>query len=406
MAVTNTPTTLASRLKQRFNKEVTTIIPAVSDLQRRLKFKKDMELGSSAEFDVTLAPEQGFSSGTGSVTLNGAVAQVAARATVGAFSLILQSRVSYDLITRSSTNEKAFAKFADGKFLNMVEAFRNREEWIALNGRRSVGTVVSNTAGVIVITPATWCPAMAASMIGATLTAFTALVAGTQHNADVVVSAVNLVNRSYTVTGTNAAIVANDFLFLKGHHDDGRFGLMDIAYNTGTIFGISAATNPLWAANTFDVGTSAITIGKILSGAALAAQKGCVGEKLVCYVPVQSFQGLVADESSLIRYAAGKSKAESGFEVITVLGATGMIEIVPHIYMKDGEAVLFCPDYTYIIGSAEADTRIAKDGDIMFDLESTSDKEMRMFSDTCGVFSERPGYVVLFTRSDALALHV
>lgn len=401
----NTPTTLASRLKQRYNKEVSDIVPQCADLQRRLEFRQDLESGASTEFDIQLSHEAGFSVGTGAVSLGGAITQTAARASVTGTSLILQTQVSYDVISRANKSEKGFARFGDGKFLNMVSAFRNREEWLAINGRQGCGIITSNTAGALLLTEGSFCPAFWAGQIGAIFEAWTSVTGGSQHNGDLTVSAVNVATRTVTVTGTSAAVVAADILIPKGQHIAGRIGLMDVAYNTGSLYGISAATYPLWAANQYDVGTSALTLGKILVASGYSANKGCSGENLVCYVPPLAFQGLVADESSLIRYGAGKKKAESGFESIQVMGAAGMIEIIPHLYMKQGEAVLWAPNYSYILGSIEATSQLAKDGDILFDLESVAAKEMRMFSDTCGFFTERPGYVTYLTRSDALALH-
>lgn len=403
----NTPTTLASRLKQRFNKEVSEIVPVTADLQRRVEFRKDLEPGASAEFDVQLTHESGFSVGTGSVTLNGAVAQTTARATVSGFSHILQTQVAYDLITRANSSEKAFAKFADGKFLNMVNAMRNREELLALVGRRSVGQLLSeDNSGVCVITKATWIPAFWSAQVGAKFVAFDSLTGSTQHAANLTCTAVDVSTRTVTFTsdGTIADLAANDYIFPKGQHNDGRIGLLDIAHNTGTLYGISATTYPLWAANAYDVGTSALTVGKILEAAALAANKGAAMEKMVCYVPVKCYQGLVADESALIRRDPNAKVMKTGAQGIVISSSTGEIEIVPHLLMPEGEFVIYPPDYTYIIGSAEASSSVAKDGDILFDLEGFSAKELRMFSDNT-VFCERPGYIVYGTRSDSLALH-
>lgn len=403
----NTPTTLASRLKQRFNKDVSQLVPESSDMQRRLDFRKDIEPGASAEFDVQLSHEAGFSIGTGDVTLNGAVDQVSARASVSGYSHILQSKVSYDLIKRANSDEKAFAKFADGKFLNMTVAMRNREELLALNGRRGVGKILSeNNSGVCVITKASWIPAFWASAVGAKFVAFDSLTGSTQHAGNLTCTAVDVPNRTVTFTsdGTIADLAANDFLFVKGQHDAGRYGLLDIAYNTGSLYGISATTYPLWASNSYDLGTSPITVGKILEAAGLAANKGCSMEKLVCYVPPKAMQTLVADESALIRRDPNAKVMKSGAQGIEIQSSIGTIEIVPHLLCPEGVSVIYPPDYTYFIGSCEATSQLAKDGDILFDLESSSSKEMRMFSDHT-VFCEKPGYIVVMTRSDSLALH-
>lgn len=403
----STPTTLASRLKQRFNKEVSQLVPESSHFQKAVEFRKDLEPGASAEFDVQLSHESGFSIGTGDVTLNGAVDQVSARATVSGYSHILQAKVSYDLIKRASSDEKAFAKFADGKFLNMVTAMRNREELLCINGRRGVGKIsTEDNSGVCVITKASWIPAFWASAVGAKFVAFDSLTGSTQHAANLTCTAVDIATRTVTFTssGTIADLAANDILFVKGQHNDGRYGLLDIAYNTGSLYGISATTYPLWSSNSYDVGTSALTVGKIMEASALAANKGASMEKLVCYVPPKAMQTLTADESALIRRDPNAKVMKSGAQGIEINTSTGTIEIVPHLLIPEGVFVIYPPEYTYIIGSCEATSQIAKDGDILFDLESSSSKEMRMFSDNT-VFCERPGYIVVGTRSDSLALH-
>ena len=399
----NTTSTLVNRLKKRYNKETSQLVPVPADLQRRLPFRADIGGGEQTEFDVQLSLELGFTQGEGA--LNGAIAQTNAKAIVSAYNLTLQSQVSYSLIARAQKEEQAFNRFGDSKFIPMVDSFRMREEFLALQGRRGLGVVSANNSGVLTITAASWNATLMCSIKGAILEAWTAVDGSTQHNADLTVSAVDVANRTITVTGTSSAVVENDILFFKGDHNTGRIGLMHIAKNTGTLYNIDAAANALWKANTYDAGTSALTLGKILAAAGKSAVKGCVGKQLVCYVPVQTFQTLVSDEAALVQYKAGVSTAERGFDTIKFLGANGQIEVVPHLYMRDGEAVLWPEEFTYIIGSIEATTQLAKDGDMIFDLEGYNYKEMRMFSDSCGVFCERPGWITLITRSDSNALH-
>jgi hypothetical protein len=85
-------------------------------------------------------------------------------------------------------------------------------------------------------------------------------------------------------------------------------------------------------------------------------------------------------------------------------GATGQIEILPYSFSKEGEFVMFPERYTWLLGSEEMTNQLAKDGDIIFDLESTGAKQMRFFGDWT-VFCERPGFITYGTRSDGLALH-
>jgi hypothetical protein len=405
MAATNTTTTLINRLKKRYNVDgVSQLVPVPADLIRRARFRPEMAPGENVEFDVQMALELGFTQGEGA--LNGSIAQISEKAKVDAFNLTLQSRVSYSMIERARKNEQAFARFGDSKFIPMVDSFRMREEFLALLGRRGIGKVTNNSSGTLTISEDTWNATLACSIIGAVLNAYDARTGGSQHNGDLTVTSVNVTNRTITVSGTNAAVVNGDYLFFKGDYDTGRIGLLHIAHNTGTLFNINAATYPLWQANSYDVGTSPLTLGKILQAAGKSAAKGCVGKKLVCYVPVMTFQGLVGDEAALVQYGAGRRKAERGFDTITFIGANGEIEVVPHLYMPDGEFVMWPEEFTYIIGSTEATSQLSGDSqDIIFDLEGYNYKEMRMFSDTCGVFCERPGWITYGTRSDSKALH-
>lgn len=406
MATVNTTTTLASRLKQVYANGITEIIPNSTELMRRLKFKQDMELGKEAVFDVQMTHEHGFTVGQGELTLNAAVAQTTENAKVDAYQIILRSRVSYDLISRAKTSKAAFARFNESKFIPMVESFRKREEIYAIYGRDGLGKVSANNSGVLTISDDTWAPSLWLGCEGLVLEAFDAKAAtANQHNADLTVTAVSITNKTVTVSGTSSAVVQNDHLYYKGDRTTtahkAPVGLMTIARNTGSLYNISATTYALWAANSYDCGTSGLTLAKVLAAAAKSADKGC-DEKLTCLVPVSCFQSLVSDQAALRKYDASysKSKFENGAETISFYGATGLIEVVPYMFMKQGEAVLFPERLTYRIGSSEMENRVGPGGDIVFDLESTSAKEMRLFAEWT-VFCERPGWITYMTRSDA-----
>lgn len=409
MATTNTPTTLDSRLKIVYPDGITQLIPTSTVLMQRIKYRNELELGKKAVFDVQLSHEHGFTVGSGELTLNNAIAQVSANAEVDCGQIVLRSRVSYDLIERAKSSKTAFARFNEDKFIPMVESFRKREEIYAIYGRDGLGEVLSNTAGALVITVPSWCPALWLGTEGLIIEAFTTkAAAATQHNTDLTVTGVNTTTRTVTVSGTSAAVVAGDHLYYKGDRTttahNAPVGLMTIARNTGALYSINAANYALWAANSYDAGTSTLTLAKILGAAAKAADKGC-DEKLTCLVPVSAFQNLVSDQSSLRKYdgSYNKSKMENGAESITFYGATGAIEILPYMYMKQGEFLMFPERHVSRIGFSEMKNQIGKGGDIVFDLENSTAKEMRLYA-AWTVFCDRPGWLVYGTRSDAGAL--
>lgn len=409
MATTNTPTTLVSRLKEVYPDGPTVLVPSCNELfGKRLEFRKDLEHGKKTVFDVQLSGEQGFTVGTGDVTLLGAVAQTSVSAEVTGVSVILQSNVSYDAISRAKSSKAAFVAFNNQKYIPSAESYRTRCEILAMGyGRQGLGVLGADDdgSGGLTISEGSWCAALWLTMIGATLQSYTAISGGSQHDGDMVVTAVDVANRKITVSGTSTSQATGDILFLKGHRGVAPIGIMDIAKNTGTLYNVSAATYDLWKANSYDVGTSALTLGKVSLASALSADKGC-NEKLTCLVPNKAFQSMVNDQAALREYGANynSEKAENGFESIVFSGATGKIEIVPYMFAKEGEFVMFPERYTYLLGSEEMTNQLAKDGDIMFDLESTSAKQIRWFGDWT-VFCEKPGYITYGTRSDGLALH-
>lgn len=405
MAVTNTVVTLASRLKQRYANGISQLVPMQNYLKRSIKFKKDLAPGEAARFDVQMALENGFSVGSGDFTLNASIAQETVKALVEGVGIVLKSRASYDILTRAKSSEQAFATFHDKKFIPMTDSFSRREELLTLIGRQGLGVVSANTAGVLTITPASWNPTRWIGLKGSVLEAYTATVSGTQHNAALTITAIDIVNKTVTVSGTNAAVVAGDILYFQGHYAAEPIGLLHIARNTGTLYNINAASYELWKSNAYDVGTSALTLGKILTAASLAGDKGCA-EKLVCLVPLKCFQGLVADQSALRAYDASysKDKLENGTDKLSFYGATGEIEIVPYQNMEEGTFLMYPPAWVSYIGSSEMTNEVGDGGEMYFDVEGSAAKEMRLFAEWT-VFCERPGFMVVGKRSDGLALH-
>lgn len=408
MSTTNSKSTIASRLKVQYAKGPSQLIPESTEILTRCKFREDLKPGEKAQFDVQLSHEAGFTTGLGEFDLNGSVAQETAKAEVTGWQVILQSRASYDLIKAATNNDQAFIKFNNTKFIPMVDSFQKRLETLLTVGQGGLGVVQSCVAGVITITEASWCPFRFTGAKGTKLNAYTlASVAGVQHNGDLAIVSTNLGARQITVSGTSAAVVAGDILFYQGGHQNEPIGLMTIAKNKGSLYGIDASVYELWQANEYDVGTSKLTLAKLLEASALSSDKGMDG-KLTCFVPTRTFQSLVADEAAMVQHGAkyNKAKVENGFESIMFYGCSGSIEVVPHKGTSWGEFVMFDERTTYRIGSSEATNRMNEDkGDIYFDLESKNAVEMRTFAEQT-LFSEFPGYITWGKRSDGKALHV
>ena len=406
MAASNTPTSIAAYLKEVYNGDITQLVPANTPFIKRAKFKQDMEPGVQAVFAVQLSAENGFSVGTGSVSLNAAVAHVSGKAQVDGKNLVLRSRISYDAASKASSNKKAFARWNESKFIPMVESMQRRIELMSLYGGDSLGKVSANAAGVLTISADTWASGIFLGTEGAVLEAFTALSGGSQHNGDLTITAIDVENHTVTVSGTSAAVVANDLLFFKGHRGSEQTGLVKIAKNASTLYNIDAASYALWKACSYDCGTSALTFGKVIAAAAKAANKGC-DSRLVLMCSQSAFANLNSDQAALRKYDAkySSSKGENGFESLLFHSGTGEIEIVPSIFIKEGEAIMVPERWTYRIGSQDVTMKMPgqSDQDLVLQVADSTDYEMRLFCDFT-VFCEKPGYIVRLTRSDSGAL--
>lgn len=403
MATTNTPTTIAAYLKEVYDGDITQLVPKSTPFLKRAKFKQDMEPGEKAVFSVQLSHEAGFSCGTGSVTLNAAVAHTSAKAEVDGKNVVLRSRISYDAASKASSSKKAFARWNEQKFIPMVESYNKRLEILCLWGGDSLGVVESNTSGALVITAATFAPGIWLGSEGTVLEAFTALSGGSQHNTDLTISAVDIDTRTVTVTGTSAAVAANDYLFYKGHRGTEPTGLAKIAKNATTLYNIDAAAYGLWKANAYDAGTSALTFGKVIGAAAKSANKGC-DENLVLLCSQEAFTGLVSDQAAFRKYDASykAAKGENGFKSLVFHTGAVEVEIVPTIYMKRGEAIMFPERHTCRIGSSDVTMKMPgkADEELVLQVADSTDYEMRLYSDQT-VFCERPGWITRITRSDS-----
>jgi hypothetical protein len=414
MATTNDPTTLDSRLKVRYPKGIAQLVPMSTVLMRKLKLRQDITPGKNVTFDVQLAHEAGFTVGSsGSLTLNPAVAQASASAIVEGYQIVLRSQVSYDLIVRAKSEDAAFASFNDRKFIPMTESFQKRCEILAMGyGRGSIGVVTGapvDSASTLTIqfTAGSWCPALFLGSKGTTVEAFSALTGGSQHDGDLVISSVDSANRKIVVTAAADAytnVADGDFIFYEGHRAAAPYGLVDIAKNTGTLYNISASSYDLWKSQAYDVGTSALTLAKILSASGELADRGC-DQALTCLVPALCFQKLVSDEAFLVQHNGGTETAKNGFKKIVFSGVTGDIEILPYMFIKQGEFLMFPESQTYRIGASNMTSRISdKTGDMYFDMEDSTAVQMRLYAEWT-VFCERPAWISLGTRSDGLALH-
>lgn len=398
MAQHNTETTLNSLYKEVYADGLANLIPENIKILKKVAFKETDSLGEKFVQPVMLAHEHGFTVGTGAYSLNNHIAAVMGEAQVDGYQMLLRTAIGYDAADRMAGGKKSFVKWGDQLFTNMLNSMSKRLEILQLYGGTSLGIVSGNSSGTLTITTATWAPGIWAGSVGMEIEAFTALSGGSQHNGTLTVSAVDLDARTVTVTGTNAAVVANDYLFFKGFRGAEQIGLDKIVTATTSIYNIDPASYEMWKGSSYSAGTAALSMAKVLNAASKVAERGCE-EELTMVCSPRTWANLNGDQAALRAYDSSYSAkvAEAGSETLKFHGQNGLIDVLSSIYCKEGEAFLFPAKRCKRIGSTDVTfNRPGQSEKVFLELPSNAGFELRCRSSQT-FFCERPAYTVKIT---------
>lgn len=382
-------------------------VPDFAKLQKEIPFSKREKLGDMYVVPVLLQHEHGFSYGVhgdGAFTLNASVAGAVQQAQVRGAMIVLRSQLSYEDVFKAVDNGPAAFEAAMGLVVeNMQRSFAKRQELAFIYGQQGLGTVLTNTSGVLVLTDATWAPGIWSGMKDCILEAWTGITATeTQHNGDLTVSAVSFSAKSVTVTGTNSAVVAADVLYFKGARTSTALkeciGIDKILTTaTGTVFNISATSFELWRGQSRNVG-GAISMLALLNAASDATNVGLM-DMAKAYLPVKRWNQLNSDQAALRRYGAYSQKYENGAEGIVYHSTNGRIEVEAHPFVKEGEAFFLPNPAKRILRVGASDITFRRPGmsdEIFRELVDNAGLELRAFSDQ-GIIMTTPAQGVKLT---------
>lgn len=403
MAAANTASTINAWVKEIYADSIQTLIPEGVRLVKMVKFESgEKELGDKYIQPVALTHEVGFSVGTGAFSLKAAIAAVYAEAQVEGKSMLLRTQVAYDAMAKASRDKKAFAKWSEPIVSNMTSSFTKRLEILHFYGGSSLAKISAVNSNVLTIDKATWASGIWAGAEGTLLNGFDAVSGGTRQDTAAagfmsLVSA-DLTARTLTVDDATG-LAPNDVLFFHGFYGNELTGLDKIVTNTGTLYNISSSAYALWKGNSFGAGAAPLTFTKIQQAVALSVAKG-LDEKVTCFVSPGTFGDLNSSLSAAVRkdQSYRKEKGENGFESISFYGVNGEIEIVPTIYVKEGEA--FCVPLTKLkrLGATDVTMRMPgqSEDQLVLQMQDSAAYEMRLFYDGT-LFCERPAHCVKIT---------
>src|SRR5579864_3874599 len=349
-----TQTTLTGLFKDVYEDKIVNLVPESSVLQKRIKFvENDKREGRLLHQPVLLALPTGMTFGVGAVALNNPVASTMGDAQIAGAGMTLADRITYDVAAKAASGGvRAFVEATELIVDALTQSMSKFIEIELLWGSDSHGTLGettvhtgAGTVGSLTIDLAEWSAGIWSGMENINIDVYNAGVL-VNTNAAIVVTAVSVATRVITVSGNAADITAINglngtalqlFPYLAfGQEMQGYFNILS---NTGTIFNINAATYALWQSNVYDVLGTALNFGKVQSAIAQATARGLM-EDVVVFVNPTTYSNLITSQAGARRYDSSykKSELENGTESLCFYGPNGKIEIVGHIFMKQGYA--------------------------------------------------------------------
>lgn len=357
-----TQTTLTGLFKDVYESKIVNLVPESSHMQKRIKFvENDKREGKILHQPVLLSLPSGLTFGVGAVALNNPIASTMGDAQISGAGMTLADRITYDVAAKAASGgERAFIEATElivdaltqsmSKFIEIELMWGN--SGLGTMGQASVSANLTATTGTMTIDAAEWAAGIWSGLENMAIDVYTGGAAGQQTgitkvntNAAITVTAVNASTRVVTISGnaaditavttTNAAVAQQIYPYNSvGNEMNGYYVILS---NAGTLFNINAATYALWQSNTYGFGSTAANFGKIQSMIALATARGLMEDVIVWLNPT-TYANIVTSQAGARRYDSSyKTKElENGAESLSFWGPNGKIELVPHIFMKQG----------------------------------------------------------------------
>jgi hypothetical protein len=423
MAAITTTSVLTGLYKEVYADTIYSLLPEVAKLTSKFPFKAKKKLGNQYHQPVILTAEQGFTyagANAGAFALNAAISMSTQDAKLDSNQIAVRYRIDQEAAVKSvgagKGDKAAFREATQLQYQNVMESFGKRLEWELLYGGSIVGTAASKvdfdgTTTILTFPSADWADGFWAGMENA---AFNFYNAGTliSSGADAIftVSAVNLVTRAVTFTGTSTgttalqAVAATDIdAWLLGSKGNQMIGLKSMMTTSGVLWNINNSTYNLWKTPQTDFGGSgALTFPRILQALIPAVGRGLSGA-VEAYVSPTVWQQLATDLAALrtLDSSYSNSKIDVGTQEITYFYQGGPIKIISHLLVKNGDVFVIKPTDFCRIGATDITTAVpdgikGANSDMFYMLPDNMGYESRMYCDQA-MFCEKPATQALIT---------
>lgn len=422
MANIETTTTLNGLYKEVYADRIKDLVPESDVLLNMDNFvSKDQREGNKYHQPVVLALPTGATWGVGVVTLVNAIASQMGDAQVQGSAITHRDLLAYDAAAKAAKGGKqSFAEATSLIVKNLVKATSKFLELDLLYGGDGVAETASSantnaTTQVVTITLATWAPAVFSGMENSVVNFYngSVIVGATAADQLFTITAQNVVPASatvggtITVTGTAAGITALNALsgttldiYFNTAFGNQMVGLKTILRtSSGLLFNVNMTSYSLWQANSYDVGSTQLTFGKIQAALALGVNRGLDSDSITLVSP-NTFANLVDEQSGARLYDSSYSgqKGENGFKKLEFFGPNGVNTIQPHIFMQQGFAMIIPKDEVIRMGPVEnvTNTLPGMPGDFFVQSQTYAAYELRCYANQA-IFIEAPAHAVILT---------
>lgn len=420
MASMETTTTLNGLYKEVYADKIKDLIPESDVLLKMDNFvSKEQREGNKYHQPVLLALPTGATWGLGVVTLNTAIASTMGDAQVTGSAITHRDLLAYDAAAKAAKGGKqSFAEATGLVVKNLVKATSKFLELDLLYGGVGVSQAASSaninsTSTRVTLALANWAPAIFSGMEGAVINFYkdsdgTLISSGADANFTIVsqnvVPASSTVGGTIVVSGTSTGISALDTalgsgtaeIYWQTANGNQMSGLQSILTNSGSLFNVNAGTYSLWQSNTFDCGSTQLTFGKLQNALALGVNRG-LDSKVKVLVSPATFANLVDEQAGARRYDSSyeSGKMKNGTKSLEFFSANGLMEVVPHIFMHQGKAMIIPEEETIRLGPVDGVTSTlpGMPGEFFVQSQTYAAFELRNYANEA-IFIEAPAHAI------------
>lgn len=390
---------------------------------------KEQREGNKYHQPVVLALPTGATWGTGIVTLTNAIASQLGDAQIQGSAITHRDLLAYDAAAKAAKGGKqSFAEATSLIVKNLVKATSKFLELDLLYGGgsspatgNSLAQQTTNTTGtpsatqtVVTINYGTWAPAIFSGMENSNIVFYNAgVLVSSGVDSIFTIASMNVVPASATVggtitvngtsTGTTALQALSSTtldIYWNTSYGNSMLGLRGIlATTSGTLFNISMTNFSLWQSNTYSVGSTQLTFGKLQSAIALAVNRGLESDSMTIVSP-NTFANLVDEQAGARMYDSSYDgeKGKNGFKKLQFFGPNGINTIQVHIFCHQGEAYVIPEDELIRMGPVEnvTNTLPGMPGDFFVQSQTYAAYELRCYANQA-IFLEAPAHGVILT---------